>query len=73
MWPPIEMLLNANVKTRLIPSHSPRPLSIGLMPRERITTMAAPSRPKIAVDAPTVGLTGSLISAPNEPTRSEVK
>ncbi len=42
------------VISRLRPIHSPRPLSIGLMPRLRITTSAAPIKPKMAPDAPTV-------------------
>ena len=63
----------ANVNTRLIPSHRPRPLSIGLIPRLRMTTTAAPINPKIAPEAPTVSASGSTSSAPNDPASSETK
>ena len=72
-WPPIEIPGIANVKSRLMPSQTPRPLSIGLMPRLRITTTAAPIRPKIAPEAPPSGRRGSNRSAPNEPASSETK
>ena len=54
MWPPIEMPLIVNERSRLKPSQNTRPLSIGLIPRERSTMIAAPSRPKMAPEAPTV-------------------
>ena len=73
MWPPIEMFGIVKVISRFRPIHSPRPLSIGLIPRLRMTTTAAPIRPKIAPDAPTVGAVGSSSSAPNEPASSETK
>ncbi len=48
------------------------PLSIGLMPRARSTTNAAPISPNTAPDAPTVLVSGSVrSSAPNEPLRSD--
>jgi hypothetical protein len=73
MWPPIEMFGIVKVISRLSPSHSPRPLSIGSMPRWRMTTRAAPISPKIAPEAPTVGADGSSSRAPKEPASSDTK
>ena len=73
MWPPIEMPRTPKLSTRFRPSQKTSPLSIGLMPRDRMITMAAPSSPKIAPDAPTVVPTGSATRAPNDPARSDVK
>ena len=61
------------VISRFRPIHSPSPLSIGFMPRARMTITAAPIRPKIAPEAPTVRALGSNSSAPKAPARSETK
>ena len=53
--PPIEMFGTVNVISRLSPIQNPRPLSIGLIPRLRMTTKAAPINPNTAPEAPTVG------------------
>ena len=73
MWPPIEMPETVKVISRLSPIQRPRPLSIGLMPRLRMTITAAPIRPKMPPEAPTVSEFGSTTSAPNEPASSETK
>ena len=73
MWPPIEMFGIVNVMTRLSTSHSPSPLSIGLIPRRRMTTSAAPISPNTAPEAPAVNPWGDKSSAPSEPDSSEVK
>ena len=73
MWPPIEMFGIVNVISRFRPIHRPSPLSIGFMPRLRMTTKAAPIRPNTAPEAPAVGAVGSSSSAPNEPASSEAK
>ncbi len=51
------------------------PMSVrsGLKPRRCSSTAAAPIRPKIAPEAPTVGVFGSNSSAPNAPPSSAVK
>ena len=59
--------------SRLSPIQRPSPLSIGLMPRLRITTTAAPISPKMPPEAPTVSAFGSTSSAPNEPASTETK
>ena len=73
MCPPIEMLEMVNVSSRLSPSHNTRPLSSGLMPRLRMTTTAAPIRPKMPPDAPTVSEFGSISSTPREPANTDTK
>ena len=51
------------------------PMSVwnGLIPRARCSTAAAPMRPKIAPEAPTVSTSGLATSAPNAPQSSAVK
>ena len=51
----------------------PSPLCQIGMPRVRATTISAPKIPKIAPDAPTVGICGWNHSAPNDPASSEAK
>ena len=73
-WPPMEMLKpGKNVISRLMNRIGPRPEAMMSMPRLRAITIAAPSRPKIAVEAPTTGVEGSSSTAPNEPASSEAK
>ena len=67
------MLGIVNVISRLSPIQRPSPLSIGLIPRLRMTMNAAPISPNTAPEAPTVGDVGSSRSAPNEPARSDAK
>ena len=43
------------------------------IPRLRAITIAAPNRPKIAVEAPTTGVDGFSSTAPNEPASSAAK
>ena len=64
MWPPIEMPEIDSVSTRLRTIVPPMPDCHGSMPRWRSSMKAAPSRPKIAPDAPTVSLNGLNSSAP---------
>ena len=45
----------------------PMNVCIGSIPRWRMMTNAAPSRPKTAPEAPTVAASGESSSAPNEP------
>jgi hypothetical protein len=62
-----------NVIARLMSSTGPRPDAIRSTPRLRAITTAAPIRPKIAVEAPTTGVSGLSRTAPNEPASSEAK
>ena len=67
------MPLKANVKTRLMPSQSGKPVDITSTPRERSSTIAAPKSPNTAAEAPTVRLSGVTMSAPNEPANSPTR
>jgi hypothetical protein len=66
-WPPIEMPGIVNVSNRLSSSVVPRPVVIGLTPRWRMPTNAAPISPKTAPEAPPWNSLGCRRSAPAEP------
>ena len=60
-----------NVITRLRIRIGRRPEAMMSIPRLRAITIAAPNRPKIAVEAPTTGVSGLSSTAPNEPASSD--
>ena len=71
MCPPQEMSGTLKLMIRLSTISPPTPLwKIGIW-RARISTAAAPIRPKIAPEAPTVGTWGDTSRAPNEPHSSD--
>ena len=62
------------VSAKLITSRKPSSEAIVLRPRPRAITKAAPNRPKIAPEAPTVSCAGLVsASAPKAPANSEAK
>ena len=67
MWPPMAMPGMAKVSTRFRMRSIPMSERSTDMPRWRMPTTMAPSRPNAAPDAPTVSANGSAISAPAEP------
>ena len=72
MWPPIEMPPHVKLKRRLITISPAIGDRHGSIPRARITMTAPPMSPKTAPEAPTVGESGVIRSAPNDPHSNDV-
>ena len=69
----MEMPDTETVNTKLSNKVSPRPVCMGLMPRSRMPTNAAPMSPNTAPDAPPVSASGFAMSAPVLPAKREAK